>query len=125
VAIAQIERLRKGSIMRMGADSIKQVESISPRAQPGCGIGWRHPRAHHRGLRPESSGKTTLCLHVIANSQRSGGVAAFIDAEHALDIEYAGAWAWTSKPAGEPADTGEQALEIAELLIRSNAVDVW
>jgi recombination protein RecA len=74
---------------------------------------------------PESSGKTTLCLHVIANAQRAGGVAAFIDAEHALDIEYARKLGvdienlLVSQP-----DTGEQALEIAELLIRSNAVDV-
>jgi recombination protein RecA len=74
---------------------------------------------------PESSGKTTLCLHIIANAQRAGGVAAFIDAEHALDIEYARKLGvdvenlLVSQP-----DTGEQALEIAELLIRSNAVDV-
>jgi recombination protein RecA len=74
---------------------------------------------------PESSGKTTLCLHVIANAQRAGGIAAFIDAEHALDIEYARKLGvdvenlLVSQP-----DTGEQALEIAELLIRSNAVDV-
>jgi recombination protein RecA len=74
---------------------------------------------------PESSGKTTLCLHVIANAQRKGGVAAFIDAEHALDIEYAGRLGvdienlLVSQP-----DTGEQALEITELLIRSSAVDV-
>src|SRR5690606_40107437 len=74
---------------------------------------------------PESSGKTTLCLHVIANAQKTGGVAAFIDAEHALDIEYARKLGvdienlLVSQP-----DTGEQALEIAELLIRSNAVDV-
>ncbi|MGI9627163.1 MAG: recombinase RecA, partial [Longimicrobiales bacterium] len=74
---------------------------------------------------PESSGKTTLCLHVIANAQRTGGIAAFIDAEHALDIQYARKLGvdvdnlLVSQP-----DTGEQALEIAEVLIRSNAVDV-
>jgi recombination protein RecA len=74
---------------------------------------------------PESSGKTTLCLHVIANAQKAGGVAAFIDAEHALDIEYARKLGvdvdnlLVSQP-----DTGEQALEIAEVLVRSNAVDV-
>jgi len=74
---------------------------------------------------PESSGKTTLCLHVIANAQKAGGVAAFIDAEHALDIEYARRLGvdvdnlLVSQP-----DTGEQALEIAEVLIRSGAVDV-
>ena len=74
---------------------------------------------------PESSGKTTLCLHVIANAQREGGIAAFIDAEHALDIQYGRKLGidvdnlLVSQP-----DTGEQALEIAEVLIRSNAVDV-
>jgi recombination protein RecA len=74
---------------------------------------------------PESSGKTTLCLHVIAHAQKTGGVAAFVDAEHALDIEYARKLGvdienlLVSQP-----DTGEQALEIAELLIRSNAIDV-
>src|SRR5690606_39523746 len=74
---------------------------------------------------PESSGKTTLCLHVIANAQKQGGIAAFIDAEHALDIEYARKLGvdvdnlLVSQP-----DTGEQALEIAEVLIRSGAVDV-
>ena len=74
---------------------------------------------------PESSGKTTLCLHVIANAQKADGVAAFIDAEHALDIQYARKLGvdvdglLVSQP-----DTGEQALEIAEMLIRSNAVDV-
>jgi recombination protein RecA len=74
---------------------------------------------------PESSGKTTLCLHIVANAQRNGGVAAFIDAEHALDIEYAKKLGvdvenlLVSQP-----DTGEQALEICEILVRSGAVDV-
>jgi recombination protein RecA len=74
---------------------------------------------------PESSGKTTLCLHVVANAQKTGGVAAYIDAEHALDIEYARKLGvdvdnlLVSQP-----DTGEQALEIAEILVRSGAVDV-
>jgi recombination protein RecA len=74
---------------------------------------------------PESSGKTTLCLHVIANAQEGGGIAAFVDAEHALDVQYAGKLGvdvdnlLVSQP-----DTGEQALEIAEVLIRSNAVEV-
>jgi recombination protein RecA len=74
---------------------------------------------------PESSGKTTLCLHIVANAQRSGGVAAFIDAEHALDVEYAKKLGvdvqnlLVSQP-----DTGEQALEICEILVRSGAVDV-
>jgi recombination protein RecA len=130
VAIAQIERAYgKGSIMRMGADGAKMVvEAISTGAinlDAAIGIGGI-PRGRITEIYgPESSGKTTLCLHVIANAQRAGGVAAFIDAEHALDIEYARRLGvdienlLVSQP-----DTGEQALEIAELLIRSSAVDV-
>jgi recombination protein RecA len=130
VAIAQIERAYgKGSIMRMGADGAKiVVEAISTGAMnldAAIGIGGI-PRGRMTEIYgPESSGKTTLCLHVIANAQRNGGVAAFIDAEHALDIEYARRLGvdvenlLVSQP-----DTGEQALEIAELLIRSSAVDV-
>ena len=130
VAIAQIERAYgKGSIMRMGADGARTVvEAISTGAinlDAAIGIGGI-PRGRITEIYgPESSGKTTLCLHVIANAQRNGGVAAFIDAEHALDIEYARKLGvdienlLVSQP-----DTGEQALEIAELLIRSSAVDV-
>jgi recombination protein RecA len=130
MAIAQIERAHgKGSIMRMGSDGAKMVvESISTGAinlDAAIGIGGI-PRGRITEIYgPESSGKTTLCLHVIANAQRKGGVAAFIDAEHALDIEYARKLGvdvenlLVSQP-----DTGEQALEIAELLIRSSAVDV-
>ena len=130
VAIAQIERAYgKGSIMRMGADGARVViEAISTGAMnldAAIGIGGI-PRGRITEIYgPESSGKTTLCLHVIANAQRKGGVAAFIDAEHALDIEYARKLGvdvenlLVSQP-----DTGEQALEIAELLIRSSAVDV-
>jgi recombination protein RecA len=75
---------------------------------------------------PESSGKTTLALHIIAEAQKLGGVAAFVDAEHALDVTYAKKLGvnvddlLVSQP-----DTGEQALEIAEMLVRSGAVDVW
>jgi len=130
VAIAQIERsYGKGSIMRMGnGDARMVVEGISTGAinlDAAIGIGGI-PRGRITEIfGPESSGKTTLCLHVIANAQRLGGVAAFIDAEHALDIEYAKKLGvdienlLVSQP-----DTGEQALEIAELLIRSNAIDV-
>ncbi|HEX6938464.1 MAG TPA: recombinase RecA [Longimicrobiales bacterium] len=130
VAIAQIERAHgKGSIMRMGADGARVVvEAISTGAMnldAAIGIGGI-PRGRITEIYgPESSGKTTLCLHVIANSQRKGGVAAFIDAEHALDVEYARKLGvdvdnlLVSQP-----DTGEQALEIAEVLIRSGAVDV-
>ena len=130
VAIAQIERAHgKGSIMRMGADGARVVvEAISTGAMnldAAIGIGGI-PRGRITEIfGPESSGKTTLCLHVIANAQKKGGVAAFIDAEHALDIEYARKLGvdvenlLVSQP-----DTGEQALEIAEVLIRSGAVDV-
>jgi recombination protein RecA len=130
MAIAQIERAHgKGSIMRMGADGAKTVVDVIPTGamnlDAAIGIGGI-PRGRITEIYgPESSGKTTLCLHVIANAQRAGGVAAFIDAEHALDIEYARKLGvdvenlLVSQP-----DTGEQALEIAELLIRSSAVDV-
>jgi recombination protein RecA len=130
VAIAQIERnYGKGSIMKMGANGARIVVEAIPTGainlDAAIGIGGI-PRGRITEIfGPESSGKTTLCLHVIANAQRNGGVAAFIDAEHALDIEYARKLGvdvenlLVSQP-----DTGEQALEIAELLIRSNAVDV-
>jgi recombination protein RecA len=130
MAIAQIERAHgKGSIMRMGADGMKtSIDAISTGAinlDAAIGIGGIPCGRITEIYGPESSGKTTLCLHVIANAQRNGGVAAFIDAEHALDIEYARKLGvdvenlLVSQP-----DTGEQALEIAELLIRSSAVDV-
>ncbi len=129
-ALTQIERaFGKGAIMRMGAEGAKlQIESISTGSlnlDAAIGIGGI-PRGRISEIYgPESSGKTTLCLHVIANAQREGGIAAFIDAEHALDVTYARKLGvdvdnlLVSQP-----DTGEQALEIAEVLIRSNAVDV-
>ncbi|MFO7260007.1 MAG: recombinase RecA [bacterium] len=130
IAIAQIERAHgKGSIMRMGVDGARvQVEAISTGAinlDAAIGIGGIPRGRISEIFGPESSGKTTLCLHVIANAQKQGGIAAFIDAEHALDIEYARKLGvdvdnlLVSQP-----DTGEQALEIAEVLIRSGAVDV-
>ena len=130
VALAQIERnFGKGSIMKMGANGARVVVDVIPTGainlDAAIGIGGI-PRGRITEIfGPESSGKTTLCLHVIANAQRTGGIAAFIDAEHAVDIEYARKLGvdvenlLVSQP-----DTGEQALEIAELLIRSNAVDV-
>jgi len=129
-ALNQIERaFGKGAIMRMGADGVEmRIEAISTGAvnlDAAIGIGGV-PRGRITEIYgPESSGKTTICLHVIANAQTNGGVAAFIDAEHALDIGYARKLGvdvdnlLVSQP-----DTGEQALEIAEVLIRSNAVDV-
>jgi recombination protein RecA len=115
--------------MRMGADGARVVIDVIPTGainlDAAIGVGGI-PRGRITEIYgPESSGKTTLCLHIIANAQRAGGVAAFIDAEHALDIEYARKLGvdvenlLVSQP-----DTGEQGLDIAELLIRSNAVDV-
>jgi len=129
-AINQIERsYGKGAIMRMGLDGAKiRIEAIPTGAlnlDAAIGVGG-FPRGRISEIYgPESSGKTTVCLHVIANAQKEGGVAAFIDAEHALDVTYAKRLGvdvdnlLVSQP-----DTGEQALEIAEVLIRSNAVAV-
>ena len=129
LAVAQIEKnCGKGSIMRMGTDAKVKVDCISTGAinlDAAIGIGGV-PRGRITEIYgPESSGKTTLCLHVVANAQKNGGVAAFIDAEHALDTEYARKLGvdvenlLISQP-----DTGEQALEICEILVRSGAVDV-
>lgn len=129
-ALSQIERsYGKGAIMRMGIDGAKvQLDAISTGAMNldvAIGIGGIPRGRICEIFGPESSGKTTLCLHVIANAQKLGGIAAFVDAEHALDIQYARKLGvdvdnlLVSQP-----DNGEQALEIAEVLIRSNAVDV-
>ena len=129
-ALSTIERAYgKGAIMRMGVDGPQvQLEAIGTGAvnlDAAIGIGGI-PRGRISEIYgPESSGKTTICLQVIANAQRDGGIAAFIDAEHALDIGYARKLGvdvdnlLVSQP-----DTGEQALEIAEVLIRSSAIDV-
>jgi recombination protein RecA len=130
LAVAQIEKnCGKGSIMRMGTESARvRVDSISTGAinlDAAIGVGGIPKGRITEIYGPESSGKTTLCLHVVANAQRSGGVAAYIDAEHALDTEYAAKLGvdvenlLVSQP-----DTGEQALEICEILVRSGAVDV-
>jgi recombination protein RecA len=130
VAIGTIEKsYGKGSIMRMGINAPIQKVGIIPTGainlDAAIGIGGI-PRGRITEIYgPESSGKTTLCLHVIANCQKLGGVAAFIDAEHALDIEYARKLGvdidnlLVSQP-----DNGEQALEIADVLVRSGAVEV-
>jgi recombination protein RecA len=129
-ALTQIERsYGKGSIMRMGLEGAKvQIDGIPTGAlnlDSAIGVGGIPRGRITEVFGPESSGKTTLCLHVIANAQRKGGIAAFVDAEHAVDIQYARKLGvdvdnlLVSQP-----DTGEQALEIAEVLIRSNAVDV-
>jgi recombination protein RecA len=130
LAIAQIEKsCGKGSIMKMGADTPKlRVEAIPTGAinlDAAIGVGGIPRGRITEVYGPESSGKTTLCLHVVANAQKTGGVAAYIDAEHALDTEYARKLGvdvdnlLISQP-----DTGEQALEICDILVRSGAVDV-
>ena len=118
----------KGSIMKMGDDSVEQVEVIptgSIALNVALGVGG-YPRGRIIEIYgPESSGKTTLAIHAIAEAQKAGGIAAFIDAEHAFDRFYAAKLGvdvdnlWISQP-----DNGEQALEIAEQLIRSSAVDI-
>jgi recombination protein RecA len=130
VAIGQIEKAYgKGSIMRMGINGpMVKVSAIPTGAinlDAAIGIGGVPRGRITEVFGPESSGKTTLCLHVIANAQRAGGIAAFIDAEHALDIEYARKLGVDvdSLLVSQP-DTGEQALEICEVLVRSSALDV-
>ncbi|MFL5540371.1 MAG: recombinase RecA, partial [Longimicrobiaceae bacterium] len=130
VAIGQIEKAYgKGSIMRMGINGpMVKVSAIPTGAinlDAAIGIGGVPRGRITEVYGPESSGKTTLCLHVIANAQRAGGIAAFIDAEHALDIEYARKLGVDvdSLLVSQP-DTGEQALEICEVLVRSSALDV-
>src|SRR2546426_9397430 len=130
LAIAQIERqFGKGAIMRLGAGGPLEEIAVIPTGalsvDLALGIGGL-PRGRVTEIYgPESSGKTTLALHVIAEAQRQGGYAAFIDAEHALDAQYARRVGVNidelliSQP-----DTGEQALEIAEHLVRSGAIDV-
>jgi recombination protein RecA len=129
-AVSQIEKhFGKGSIMRLGSDeAVPGVPVISTGALPldvALGVGGI-PRGRVTEIYgPESSGKTTLTLHLVAEAQRSGGVAAFIDAEHALDIGYARKLGVKTDDllVSQP-DTGEQALEIAEMLLRSGAMDI-
>jgi recombination protein RecA len=128
-ALAQIDKqFGKGSIMRLGSREKVDVPAIptgSLSLDAALGVGGMPRGRVVEIFGPESSGKTTLALHVIAEAQRRGGMAAFIDAEHALDAVYAGKLGvdidnlLVSQP-----DSGEQALEIAEVLIRSGAVDV-
>lgn len=128
-ALAQIDRqFGKGSVMRLGTEERAPIESIptgSIALDVALGIGGL-PRGRIVEIYgPESSGKTTIALHAIANAQAAGGIAAFVDAEHALDPEYAKKLGvnidelLVSQP-----DTGEQALEIADMLIRSGSIDV-
>jgi recombination protein RecA len=128
-ALAQIERqFGRGAIMRLGDDTRAPVEVIptgSIALDVALGIGGL-PRGRIVEIYgPESSGKTSLALHAVANAQKAGGIAAFIDAEHALDPEYAKKLGVDTDAllVSQP-DTGEQALEIADMLIRSSAIDV-
>ncbi|MGH8506858.1 MAG: recombinase RecA [Stenotrophobium sp.] len=128
-ALSQIEKqFGKGAIMRMGTDERPDIDVISTGSltlDSALGIGGV-PRGRVVEIYgPESSGKTTLTLHIVAQAQKLGGVAAFVDAEHALDVSYAEklgvnvADLLISQP-----DTGEQALEIVDMLVRSNSLDV-
>jgi recombination protein RecA len=128
-ALAQIERqFGRGAVMRLGDDARAPVEVIptgSIALDVALGIGGL-PRGRIVEIYgPESSGKTTLALHAVANAQKGGGIAAFIDAEHALDPDYAKKLGVDTDAllVSQP-DTGEQALEIADMLIRSGAIDV-
>ncbi|MED5553442.1 MAG: recombinase RecA, partial [Candidatus Neomarinimicrobiota bacterium] len=130
LAITQIDRqFGKGSIMRMGGDHVRISENV---ISTGClsldvalGVGGIPRGRIIEVFGPESSGKTTLALHVVAEAQKTGGYAAFIDAEHAMDPEYAKNLGinlddlLVSQP-----DSGEQSLEIAETLVRSGALDI-
>jgi recombination protein RecA len=130
LTMSQIERrFGKGAIMRLGEhrahDKVECIPTGSIALDLALGIGGV-PRGRVTEIYgPESSGKTTLCLHIIANAQRRGGVAAFVDAEHALDPDYAERLGVNINDLliSQP-DTGEQALEIVEMLVRSGAVDV-
>jgi recombination protein RecA len=128
-ALANIEKkFGKGSIMRLGEREVSDIPAISTTSlslDAAVGVGGV-PRGRIVEIYgPESSGKTTLALHIVAEAQKAGGVAAYIDAEHAMDADYAGRLGvdidqlLISQP-----DSGEQALEIAEALVRSNGVDV-
>ena len=129
VALGQIEKqFGKGSVMRMGENNHMAIEAISTGTTAldmALGIGGLPRGRIVEIFGPESSGKTTLAMHVVAEAQRNGGICAYIDAEHAMDPVYAKAIGLNiddlliSQP-----DTGEQGLEIADMLIRSGAIDV-
>lgn len=129
VAISQIEKDHgKGSIMKLGDKPIQKIEAISSGSislDAALGIGGV-PRGRIIEIYgPESSGKTTVCLHIIAEAQKAGGLAAFIDTEHALDTNYAQKLGVdVSNLLISQPEYGEQALEICETLVRSNALDV-
>ena len=129
IAIGQIEKqFGKGSIMKMGENAHMKIESISTGAMSldlALGVGGLPRGRVVEIFGPESSGKSTLAMHVVAEAQRNGGICAYIDAEHAMDPVYAKAIGvdidelLISQP-----DNGEQALEIADMLVRSGGLDV-
>ncbi len=129
LALSQIERqFGKGTIMRLGEGMKLEVPTISTGSlglDLALGVGGLPRGRIVEIFGPEASGKTTLALHVVAEAQKEGGVAAYIDAEHALDVNYARALGVNVEELllSQP-DTGEQALEIADILVRSGAVDV-
>jgi len=130
LAVSQIERqYGKGAIMRLGEDSmpgaIPTISTGSLALDLALGVGGLPKGRVVEIFGPESSGKTTLALHVVAEAQKKGGVSAFIDAEHALDVHYAKRLGVKTDDLliSQP-DTGEQALEITDILVRSGAVDV-
>ncbi|MGY1743211.1 MULTISPECIES: recombinase RecA [unclassified Blastococcus] len=129
MALAQIDKqFGKGSVMRLGdsaAQAIKVIPTGSIALDIALGIGGLPRGRVIEVYGPEASGKTTVALHAVANAQAAGGIAAFIDAEHALDPEYARAIGVDTDAllVSQP-DTGEQALEIADMLIRSGALDI-
>ncbi|WP_370943021.1 recombinase RecA [Amycolatopsis sp. cg5] len=129
LALAQIDKqYGKGSVMRLGEEGrapIAVIPTGSVALDVALGIGGLPRGRVVEVYGPESSGKTTVALHAVANAQRAGGIAAFIDAEHALDPEYAKALGVDTDAllVSQP-DTGEQALEIADMLVRSGALDI-
>ncbi|HRC56978.1 MAG TPA: recombinase RecA [Kofleriaceae bacterium] len=130
LALGSIEKqFGKGSIMRLGKDPVEREVHVVPSGAIGLdialGIGGLPRGRIVEVYGPESSGKTTLTLHVVAEAQKRGGVCAFIDAEHALDVNYAKRLGVKTEEllVSQP-DFGEQALEIADMLVRSNAIDV-
>src|SRR5881398_1129004 len=129
LALAQIDKqFGKGSVMRLGERPVVPMAVIptgSIALDVALGVGGLPRGRVVEVYGPESSGKTTVALHAVANAQRAGGIAAFIDAEHALDPEYAKALGVDTDAllVSQP-DTGEQALEIADMLIRSGAIDI-
>src|SRR5512135_1091914 len=130
LAVSQIERqFGKGAIMRLGAEvlvpDVPVISTGSLALDIALGVGGIPRGRVIEIFGPEASGKTTLALHIVAEAQKKGGIAGFIDAEHALDVAYARKLGIKTDDLliSQP-DTGEQALEIADMLVRSGAIDV-